>query len=560
MLKKTLLKNTHEFLEKNFPENFFLKKKLFQFNSKNLLLPHEKNDISKKFSASPWQRPVSANKNTNYLSLNKTYTDFLFSMHMIKSEFEKKQNKNSDFKTKLKEKKKLSILYGNLSTKQIRKTLQHANKLQGNTGNNLIILLESRLDVILYRALFFSSLKFARKYVKYNKVLVNSQPISINSYKVKFGDIVSIENKYKKCLGKNILKYFLNYNLYAKKNIEKQFLLKLNKENLKSKVQEKFLFNLVISNQMKLNESKTLNLYKSMFFLNKVNLKKNKHCFNFIRRNSLALDSSKSFLSFFNLSFPFNNLSTNKFESIKHLITKSPAGLLDYKVASLQKKSKFRNQRNNNICLNRNFFSDKQRYTISNFDLALIQNQIKPINKILLKKTIYKLNEIFKINNFISYTEKYKIFTKTNCIITKHPRNVVSLIKKPFLLNEKKINVKLKILLTNLNKAVIKQSKQLIIYKTNKNSNYTIEKKYYANNLILLNLFKHYDILFFLKLKNLFFKKREFFYFQNLSKKIYLKKNKPLNLEISYKNLSIINLFPCQKIVFPCSLDVDLLY
>jgi ribosomal protein S4 len=579
MLKKTLLKNTHEFLDKNFPENFFLKKKknkkrqkiivfktsvlkkkLFQFNSKNLLLPHEKNDISKKFSASPWQRPVSANKNTNYSSLNKTYTDFLFSMHMIKSEFEKKQNKNSDFKTKLKEKKKLSILYGNLSTKQIKKTLQHANKLQGNTGNNLIILLESRLDVILYRALFFSSLKFARKYVKYNKVLVNSQPISINSYKVKFGDIVSIENKYKKCLGKNILKYFLNYNLYAEKDIEKQFLLKLNKENLKFKVQEKFLFNLVISNQMKLNESKTLSLYKSMFFLNKVNLKKNKHCFNFIRRNSLALDLSKSFLNFFNLSFPFNNLSTNKFKSIKRLITKSPAGLLGYKVASLQKKSKLKNQRNKNICLNRNFFSDKQRYTISNFDLALIQNQIKPINKILLKKTIYKLNEIFKINNFISYTEKYKIFTKTNCIITKHPRNVVSLIKKPFLLNEKKINVKLKILLTNLNKAVIKQSKQLIIYKTNKNSNYNIEKKYYTNNLILLNLFKHYDILFFLKLKNLFFKKREFFYFQNLSKKIYFKKNKPLNLEISYKSLSIINLFPCQKIVFPCSLDVDLLY
>ena len=101
---------------------------------------------------------------------------------------------------------------------------------------------------------------------------------------------------------------------------------------------------------------------------------------------------------------------------------------------------------------------------------------------------------------------------------------MISLIKKSFLLNEKKINVKLKILLTHLNKAVIKQSKQLIIYKTKKNSIYNIEKKYYTNNLILLNLLKHYDILFFLKLKNLFFKKQEFFSLKNLNKKTYLKK------------------------------------
>ena len=521
-------------------------------------MPHKKNDISKKFFVK--------NKNTNYLSLNKTYTDFLFSLHMIKSEFEKKQNKNSDFKTKLKEKKKLSILYGNLSTKQIKKTLQHANKLQGNTGNNLISLLESRLDVILYRALFFSSLKFTRKYIKYNKILVNSQSINIYGYKVKFGDIVSIQNKHKKCLGKNILKYFLNYNLYAKNDIEKQFLLKLNKENLKFRVQEKLVFNLVISNQIKLSKSKILSLYKCMLFSDKVKLKKNKHSFNFTGANSLVLKPSKSFLDFFNLNFSFNNLprcfatqKTNEIGRVGHFVMKSPDRSSDYEVTSLQKKNKFKNNISKNICLNKNFFSDKQRYTVSNFDLALIQNQIKPINKILLKKTIHKLNEIFKINNFISYAEKYKIFTKTNSILIKHQKNLISLIKKSFLLNEKKVNVKLKILLTHLNKAVIKQSKQLIIYKTKKNSIYNIEKKYYTNNLILLNLFKHYDILFFLKLKNLFFKKQEFFSFKNLNKKTYFKKNKPLNLEISYKSLTIIHLFPCQKIVFPCSLDVDLL-
>ena len=66
----------------------------------------------------------------------------------------------------------------------------------------------------------------------------------------------------------------------------------------------RFLFNLVISNHIKLNESKTLSLYKSMVFSNKLKLKKNKRYLDFVGANSLALNSSESFSNFF-----FNNLS-----------------------------------------------------------------------------------------------------------------------------------------------------------------------------------------------------------------------------------------------------------
>lgn len=520
MLKKTLLKNTHEFLEKNFPENFFLKKKLnkkrkklvlskgmllkkklFQFKRKNLIL-QKKNDSLGKFS--------EKSKNINQFFSSEKYNNFLVSMHMMKSEFEKKQNKISDFKNKLKERKKLSILYGNLSTKQIKKILQQANKLQGNTGDNLIILLESRLDVILYRALFFSSIKSARQWIKYNKILINFKPINIYSYKVKFGDIISIKKRHKKVLGNTILKYFLRNYLYNKTNIEASCLLKLNKKNFN--FQKNFFFNLLVSNQVKLNKSKPVSLHKHMAFSNNTKLKKNQKYLNFIRANNLI-----------NVLLKFNNkLSTTT-----------------------------------NGSTNKNFFFEKKRYMISNFDFILLQNQIKPANKFLLKKTITKLNEIFKINNFICHSNNCKIFNKNNSVLVKLSNNSPSSLKIYFLLNKKKLNTKFEILLSNLNKNIIQQTKQIISFKLNNNFVEKIEKKCYTNNLIKLNLIKQYDILFFLKLKDFFFKKRESFNFKNLPQKIYFK---PLNLEISYKALSIIHLYPSQKILFPCSLDVELLH
>ena len=252
MLRKTLLKNTREFLEKNLPENLFLKRK-FNKKQKNLvgfrrIILQKKLLKFKKEKLYHLKSRYFMTQKASYAANNKEniYTkssDFLFSMPMVKAEFEKKQTRNSTFKNKLKEKKKLSILYGNLSNKEIKKTLQKAFKLHGNTSDNVLLILESRLDVILYRAFFFSSISCARQWIRYNKILVNSECVNIPSYKANFADIISVNKKEKKIVGNALLKFFLHHNLYTERisneqyKLQKQFYFSLEKKkNSKKKI------------------------------------------------------------------------------------------------------------------------------------------------------------------------------------------------------------------------------------------------------------------------------------------------------------------------------------
>ena len=287
MLRKTLLKNTREFLEKNLPENLFLKRKLNK-KQKNLvgfkriilqkkLLKFKKEKL---YHLKSLKSRFFMTQKASYAGNNKEniYTkpsDFLFSMPMVKAEFEKKQTRNSTFKNKLKEKKKLSILYGNLSNKEIKKTLQKAFKLHGNTSDNVLLILESRLDVILYRAFFFSSISCARQWIRYNKILVNSKCVNIPSYKANFADIISVNKKEKKIVGNAVLKFFLHHNLYTEKifneqcKLQKQFYSSFEKKkNSKKKRNEKC--SLIISNLTVYN----YNLIK--FLTKKINKYKNK--------------------------------------------------------------------------------------------------------------------------------------------------------------------------------------------------------------------------------------------------------------------------------------------
>lgn len=102
------------------------------------------------------------------------------------------RKKISEFKLQLKEQKKLSLFYGSLSKKQIRKYFITSNLSQGEFSKNLVSLLERRLDVILYRSQFVKNISTARQLISHKKVLVNQKIISIPSYLVNPGDIVSI--------------------------------------------------------------------------------------------------------------------------------------------------------------------------------------------------------------------------------------------------------------------------------------------------------------------------------------------------------------------------------
>ncbi|MGH6957241.1 MAG: 30S ribosomal protein S4, partial [Caulobacteraceae bacterium] len=85
--------------------------------------------------------------------------------------------------------------YGNLTEKQFSRIYQEAARRKGNTSENLIALLESRLDAIVYRAKFTPTPFAARQFVNHGHVLVNGKRVNIPSYRVKVGDVVQVRER-----------------------------------------------------------------------------------------------------------------------------------------------------------------------------------------------------------------------------------------------------------------------------------------------------------------------------------------------------------------------------
>ncbi|MDR1400724.1 MAG: 30S ribosomal protein S4 [Endomicrobium sp.] len=102
----------------------------------------------------------------------------------------------SDYAKHLREKQKARRVYG-LVEEQFRHYYKIAEKMRGSTGNNLIKLLELRLDNVVYRLGLASSKKMARQIVNHGNVLVNEKKIDIPRYQLKAGDIITIPEKYK---------------------------------------------------------------------------------------------------------------------------------------------------------------------------------------------------------------------------------------------------------------------------------------------------------------------------------------------------------------------------
>jgi small subunit ribosomal protein S4 len=108
---------------------------------------------------------------------------------------QRRKSKVSDFGLQLRAKQKLKGYYGNLTEKQFSKTYEEAARRKGNTSENLIGLLESRLDAVVYRAKFVPTVFAARQFVNHGHVLVNGKRVNIASYRVKPGDIVSVRER-----------------------------------------------------------------------------------------------------------------------------------------------------------------------------------------------------------------------------------------------------------------------------------------------------------------------------------------------------------------------------
>lgn len=119
----------------------------------------------------------------------------LFDGEALKASFErvKKGPKVKVYKAQLLERKKLALFYGNLSKRSLEKILRQAALSPGFFHERLLTLLESRLDVILYRSGFFESLGQARQWIRQKSILVNGAPLTISSALLKSGDIVRID-------------------------------------------------------------------------------------------------------------------------------------------------------------------------------------------------------------------------------------------------------------------------------------------------------------------------------------------------------------------------------
>ena len=107
-----------------------------------------------------------------------------------------RRKKVSEYGTQLNEKQKAKFMYG-VSEKQMRGLFAEAKRRDGNTGYNLITLLEQRLDNIVYRMGFASTRRFARQLVNHRHILVDGKRVDIASYRVKAGQKIEIREKSK---------------------------------------------------------------------------------------------------------------------------------------------------------------------------------------------------------------------------------------------------------------------------------------------------------------------------------------------------------------------------
>ena len=106
-----------------------------------------------------------------------------------------RRNKVSDFGMQLMAKQKLKAYYGDITEKQFAKTYVEAARMKGNSAENLIGLLESRLDAVVYRAKFVPTVFAARQFINHGHVMVNGRRCNIGSARLKPGDVVQVREK-----------------------------------------------------------------------------------------------------------------------------------------------------------------------------------------------------------------------------------------------------------------------------------------------------------------------------------------------------------------------------
>ncbi len=162
---------------------------------------------------------------------------------------QRRGGKLSDYRVQLREKQKVKRIYGALEG-QFRRYYYHAEKQKGITGINLLMLLECRLDNIVYRLGFASSRKQARQLVRHNHFLVNKRKVNIPSYQVKVGDVIEVKEGSRKvqaildALETVVRRGVPNWMEVAKENFLGTLTALPNREDLTMPIQEQLIIEL----------------------------------------------------------------------------------------------------------------------------------------------------------------------------------------------------------------------------------------------------------------------------------------------------------------------------
>ena len=154
------------------------------------------------------------------------------------------RKKLSEYGVQLQEKQKVRFMYG-LNEKQLRKTFEAAGKMKGIHGINLLILLESRLDNLVYRMGFAKTRRAARQLVNHGHILVDGKKVNIPSFRVKVGSTVSVKEAsldhpvITECLGMDInIPAFVNVDKAKKSGVYTRY---PEREELNSEINESLI-------------------------------------------------------------------------------------------------------------------------------------------------------------------------------------------------------------------------------------------------------------------------------------------------------------------------------
>jgi len=138
-----------------------------------------KHKIDRRLGVNLWGRPKSPLNNREYGP----------------GQHGQRRRKPSDYGIQLMAKQKLKGYYGNIGEKQFRKYYAEAVRRRGDTGENLVAILESRLDAVIYRMKFVPTVFAARQFVSHGHVRVNGKRVNVPSFLVREGDVVEIKEK-----------------------------------------------------------------------------------------------------------------------------------------------------------------------------------------------------------------------------------------------------------------------------------------------------------------------------------------------------------------------------